>query len=447
MIGVVTFISPLRYGRLLAALALSLICLALTAAAAQAAPVKPLDFAVTTNAPYAGITMHNSFVLTLTNKTKTQELGSANIGLPAGFTLSEFQSDRGSTPVLDGSTLQLRNLSVQPNGGSVHVTMTLQAPCVAPTGSSWTVRAKQSNDFNGTGNDLAPVSGTLSMSLTSKCWLQFGVQPADAVKNTNIRAVDFDPSSTSFFTVKALDGRLEGQAQPLEWFTGAIQLARTPSSTALDAPYTASYAQPGVATFATARIGTAGIWRLLASVEGFSTDAAHPAASGQFTIMDQLDACPKQGCSVGRNTSTVTVAAGENDAFVVLSDGVKPTPVCDGYTPPSGTPWYDFFVTQPREKTITTFYTKAELKGYKAELQICYAMPDTSLLTPPFNGTAFNYDNEGSDESSSEGSVALLPNCPLLRTTACVVDRGPFGSGGQFITFWAPGSTVDPRFH
>jgi hypothetical protein len=440
----VTFISPLRYGRLLAALALSLICLALTAAAAHAGVVKPLDFSVTTNAPYAGITMHNSFVMTLTNKTKTQELGSANIGLPAGFTLSEFVSDHGSDPVLDGSTLKLRNLAVPPLGGSVKVTMTLQAPCAPPTGSAWTVEAKQSNDFNGSGNDLQPVSGTLAMTLTGKCRLEFGVQPGDALKNRNIRAVDFEPSSTSLFTVRALDGRDGDQAQLLEWFTGDIQLRRTPSSTALDAVSSPSYAQPGVATFATAQIGEAGIWRLLASADGFSTNAAQPAQSGQFTIVDQLDPCPKQGCSVVRKSSTVTVPAGQDDAAVVLSDGFDPVPKCDGYTPPADTAWYDFFVTASREKTITTTYTRAELKGYKAELQICFAMPDRTLLDPPLFGKTFNYDNEGTTE---EGSVVLLPPCPLLRTTACVVDRGPFGSGGQFITFWAPGSTVDPRYH
>jgi hypothetical protein len=441
----VTFFSLARYGRLLAALALSLICLALTAAAAHAAPVKPLDFAVTSNAPYAGITMHNSYVLTLTNKTKTQELGSANVGLPAGFTLSEFQSDRGSTPVVDGSTLQLRNLSVQPNGDSVHVTMTLQAPCVAPPGSTWTVRAKQSNDFNGTGNDLAPVGGTFGMTVTNQCALRFGAQPADALFDANIRSVDFDPAAASF-TVEAVDGRPAAQAQPLEWFTGDIDLARTPlPGSALDSVSGPSFAQPGVATFGTAQIVTAGIYRLLASTSepGFANDATHAAASAQFAIFDQRETCPANGCTRSRGTSSVTVAPGP-EGFVQLSDSVVPEPTCTGYTAPPGTPWYEFFVTTLRDKTITTTYTRDDLKGFKTDLQICFAVPDPSLLNPPFiNGRTFNYDNEG----SAEGSVALLPTCPLIRTTACVSDRGNLPGGGQFISFWAPASTGDPRYH
>jgi hypothetical protein len=438
----VTFISPVRYGRLLAALALSLICLALTAAAVHAAPVKPLDFAVTSNAPYAGITMRG-YSLTLVNRTKTQELGSANIATPAGFTLSNLTIDRG-TVALAGTTLQLRNLAA-PAGSTVTVTMTLQSPCAATSGSRWTVQAKQSNDFNGTGNDLTPVGGSFGMTLTNECALRFGAQPADALFDANIRSADFDPAAASF-TVEAVDGRPADQAQPLEWFTGDIDLARTPlPGSALDSVSGPSYAQPGVATFDTAQIVTAGIFRLLASTPepGFANDATDPAASDQFAIVDQRESCATNGCTRSRGTLTVTVDPGP-EGFVQLSDSVVPEPVCTGYKPPAGTPWYDFFVTTPRDKTMTTTYTKTDLKNFKTDLQICYALPDPSLLNPPFiDGRTFDYDNEG----AAEGSVALLPNCPLLRTTACVSDRGNLPGGGQFISFWAPASTGDPRFH
>jgi hypothetical protein len=85
-----------------------------------------------------------------------QQLGSADLTVPPGFApLSAAILAPGvGSATLSGSTIQLRNLALQP-GQSVTVQVRASVPCVQGASSSWTVLAKQANDFNGPpGNTL-----------------------------------------------------------------------------------------------------------------------------------------------------------------------------------------------------------------------------------------------------------------------------------------------------
>ena len=86
----------------------------------------PRAFADTTSKPYAvDVTAHivsagstQTFVATLTNETGTQQLGSANLTVPAGFTIvSTGTPTPAGTATVVGNVVQLRDLAT-PAGSS-----------------------------------------------------------------------------------------------------------------------------------------------------------------------------------------------------------------------------------------------------------------------------------------------------------------------------------------
>src|SRR5215472_5018193 len=139
-------------------------------------------FAVTVSpvSPAAGTT--TSFAFTITNEAATQQLGSVQISAPAGFVITGAP---GSASLTSSSALFL-NLSLAP---AASTTLTVSAALACSGGSYlWGIAAKQSNDFNGAGNDfqLDPASArNLSGLVTGSCSLVFtsdGEPAATAVK-------------------------------------------------------------------------------------------------------------------------------------------------------------------------------------------------------------------------------------------------------------------------
>jgi hypothetical protein len=97
---------------------------ALSASTAVGAPTKPIAMDVEPVSEFAGVT-DNAYKFTLTNNTKTQQLGSADITVPAAFTVVSGPSLGTLTA---GNEIELRNLNVPPEG-SVTVTLGLRMPC------------------------------------------------------------------------------------------------------------------------------------------------------------------------------------------------------------------------------------------------------------------------------------------------------------------------------
>jgi hypothetical protein len=123
---------------------------------AQAASTKPYVANVhrTLNTP-------GSFTLTLTNDPRAQQsLGSANFTPPAGFTVGTASNvtNSGFNVTVVGNVVQFRATSSQTalgKGGTVSADVTTTVPAQCTAGASWTVEAKQSNDFSGQpGNDM-----------------------------------------------------------------------------------------------------------------------------------------------------------------------------------------------------------------------------------------------------------------------------------------------------
>lgn len=140
--------------------------LGLLAACVMAAPAsaatKPYRVVVAPSSVPGG---QQVFTATFTNLSPPQELGSANLTLPAGFTAISASMTGPGTATLSGNVVQLRDLALQPND-SLDVKVTADVPCTPGT-YAWSVIAKQSNRFSGPpGNDFGPLTADSSLTTT-----------------------------------------------------------------------------------------------------------------------------------------------------------------------------------------------------------------------------------------------------------------------------------------
>jgi hypothetical protein len=392
---------------------------------------------------WAGVT-DSAYEITLTNKTGTQQLGSADITIPPAMTIVNRNGIGGS-----GNVLELRNLGLSPDQ-SLTITIGLRMPCVAG-GYAWTVVAKQSNDFSGPpGNSLGPVSGTLSTTVQGTCKLRFADQPAGAEKNAQIRADAFQPTSTHFVTVEAIDG--SSAPQRLSWFTGSIALASDPAAL----PSTSAQAVAGLARFTSLSIATADTYTLRATTTAAGVGAVD---SADFQVIDVVEDCNAAHCSAqlaaakSKATLDGTPTSGTGFALLSLNLGVDPltSAGCAGYKPPSPGEYYEFQLTGVvAPTTFTVEYPAATMKSFKgghSALDACLAVPgpDTFIAKNGSPAPAFDYD--GDPSNGVAGFAGLLPDCPATPVKPCELDTDPLPGGGATITIFVPADLGDPRMH
>jgi hypothetical protein len=231
----------------------------------------------------------SNVVLRLKNWADPQSLGSANITVPAGYTLNSGSVSPGTATKV-GNTLQLRNLSLAP-GASRDVTINVTAPCAAAGAATWTVIVKQANNFSGPpGNDFVRKAGTAAPSTTvtaSACLLRFANQPnttqtGNIIKSGHdstgnvIKVEIFDPATGLVVNVNA---------------AVTLTLDFNPAGGTLTGG--AGNAVAGVATFPNLSIDTPGPYKLKAS----SPAASNTPVSNQFMVSDTVDTCEGAGCS------------------------------------------------------------------------------------------------------------------------------------------------------
>jgi hypothetical protein len=400
------------------------------------------------------------FSVTLRNDTGTQQLGSANITVPKAFTVVASPAaavDHGTVlapqVTSQGTLLQLRNLMLAPNA-SATLTLTLQMPCAAGS-YGWQVNAKQSNDYKGTGNDLGPLTASLTTTVSGACALRFVAEPAGARTNTTIRADAWQPASSRLVAVEAIDG--SANPQRLSWFTGPISLSQGPTTGTSGSGRLAGAgpvpAAAGLAVFPDLQIDAAGTYALQASTTASGFADGHPL-SGEFEIVDVVSDCTRRSCSAALGTTTIASTSGDDSGFLVLSGNIAGhnEPMCVGYAPPAASAWYEFQLvpagtdtTIERDSTITLRYTKAQMKSVPGQLQVCFAAPLRFTAKDP---GAQPFDFDGDPANAAEGFVGQLLDCPALRTFPCVAGRAPLGGGAASITFFVPAAWgADPRFH
>jgi len=120
--------------------------------------------------PTAGAS--NSFTFTIQNEASPQQLGAVQISAPAGFMITGASVAPGApgTASFTSSSALFQDLSLAPGAST---TLTVSATVSCGSGSyQWGIAAKQSNNFNGSGNDfqLDPKSNNnLSGTATGTC--------------------------------------------------------------------------------------------------------------------------------------------------------------------------------------------------------------------------------------------------------------------------------------
>ena len=421
---------------------------ALWVAPAGAAPKQGKEYQMDVEAVESAGVTDDAYTVTLTNRTGTQQLGSANIEVPSTMTIVDRNGWGGS-----GNTLELRDLGLPP-GDELEIVIGLRMPCVEAT-YPWMVEAKQSNDFSGTGNALGPVTGIRSTEVKGTCKLRFvdpnplagvGGQPASAEKNTQIRADAFVPTSARLVTVEAIDG--SPSPERLDWFTGTIDLRLVQSGPGTLAPNPASSAATaGLARFANLSIDRSGNYNLRATTAAAGFVGGD---SADFQIIDDVGSCSSSSCRAqvngSQSTSALTGTSVAGSGFALLSLNLGTRPVCAGYTPPTSD-YYEFALAAATgDKTVLATFSKAAMKSFSgglSALQICFAAP-LSFTAQSGSPAPFDYDGN----PGAEGFVGLLPLCSAPRTGPCLLDRSPMGGGGAQVRFFVPAAWGnDPRYN
>ena len=376
----------------------ALLAWATIAATASAAPSKKTYTAsLSPSALIAGHTYSGpvmAIAYTIRNTSSSAELGSANVTVPVGVVPSAVASTEG-TATLAGSLIQLRNLALSP-GESAVASVTARVEC----GSNhapyvWTTRTKQSNDFNGTGNDLSGNSPT--SSIVGTCGLSFTEQPAHSEKSPAIiRSAIYNPASDPV-TVTVLDGVGD---QTVTWWSGTVALAigDDPTGGATLSGGLSGSPVSGVVTFTPSINTSATGYSLVATATPTAGSPSAGTTSGlesvSFNIVDDATICAiSVGCSaqagLGQKTSAkvdASAAGGANGDLVILSINDPAYEVnCGGYQETSDVIFFnvtDSGGVDPSNRSkittmtlLATFVTKSASK-----YQVCY----DNMVQAPF---------------------------------------------------------------
>lgn len=314
-----------RLFRLLTATAAVLVAIPASIGVVSAAPEKTYALSIDPTTLVAGQTYggasNPSLTLTVANTSpQPQELGSMNLTVPAGITITSAAASRGTAAVAGSAPqiIELRNLAL-PQGGVMTVTLGADVECSSANAPyTWASHGKQSNDFNGTGNDLVPSSDPLTNVVSGTCRLAFTGQPEDALTNAVVTTGVFDTNADPV-AVSVATGDTS-VVDVVTWGSWTITLSETgPGSFASGSVVVATTAGgTGVARTATfaPKLDAAGAYTLTGTTG--TTDVLNGAPSAAFVVVDVAVECPATGpCTSGRqnaNKSTVEVSTGNSNA-------------------------------------------------------------------------------------------------------------------------------------
>lgn len=165
--------------------------------------------------PTAGAS--NSFTFTIQNEASPQQLGAVQISAPAGFMITGASIAPGAsgTASSTSSFAQFVNLSLAPSSTA---TLTVTATVSCGSGSyQWPIAAKQSNNFNGSGNDfqidprsVPNLKGTATGSCTQSPPCQSGsscsASASSATTGDSVTVTTSSPVPPGGFVVAGIEG-------------------------------------------------------------------------------------------------------------------------------------------------------------------------------------------------------------------------------------------------
>lgn len=336
-----------------------------------------------------------TYALSITNHpSSTHRLGSANITVPSGYSsvsLGAVTPPPGKTwtATLSGGVLGLRNPG--PNathqlaaGQSVSVQVTVSA-CQA--GAVWATAAKQSNDFNGSGNNftrVGPDPSTGACAAPSPHHLAFGQQPT----NTTAGATIAPPVTV----------RVEDQAGNLVTSSSAsvtLGIGTNPAGATLNGTTTRS-AAGGIVTFNDLSLSTGGTgYTLVASSAGLIGATSQP-----FNVTNVTVNCPATGCATATSNSTTT-------ARVTVPGGGSAGDLSITLDPATGA---DFCGGTPAIGSITTVDPPG---GYTATNPITVVLIYRNVIGPKVV----------CKDTGPNTPFHVVPNCTVPQSAPCVVNQ------------------------
>lgn len=394
---------------------------------------------------------------TITNKANPQLLGAVNITPPAGYdvTAAGFSGSApsGASASVTAGVVQLRNLSLAPNA-SVTVSMTTAVGCAAGSGV-WQTAAKQSNDFNGTGNDftLTGPASDRTTAASGTCGIAFATQPADVNVGEAISTVAHVPGAGAI-KVRLTDGaggtRDVDGVQVTMSATGPGTLGGTLTASTVD----------GVASFSDLVVDQTGTYTLTASSSGTSA-TSNSFVAGGHTVCENNQPCSASQVITGIIPGTTTpyriemeVAAPANPNSNIPDDGGTLTAsfntfqdfstYCGSYRPRGLD--VQVWAGPEREKVVKSRFSASLMGGAAASvLEDCSALPTnfrTGLFTMATNRGDLNGDGH-------PDYVGLLPDCfevalGLVFPPPCVASRQTLDNGDAVITSRYPADPKDP---
>ena len=382
-----------------------------------------------------------SFAFAITNEASTQQLGSVQISAPAGFVITGAS---GATSFTSSSALFL-NLSLAP---SATTTLSLNA-AVPNSGATyhWGIQAKQSNDFNGAGNDflLDPASaGNLSGSATGSLALAFTTngEPANTAAGAVITSAF--GSQGGPVKVEVLDG---GQLDTASTAAVTMAIGTNPPAPGTLSGTTTVDASGGIASFSNLSINLGGLgYTLVATSPGIPVTPS--ATSISFNILGSIQPCSTGSCSASSSTTTTsatvtvtsTIPAGDTLGFSL--GGVSFA--CNAnYHQVSDAVSFDVFnssgVPLPSAQfavTLEVFKPAVDTSGRTgaSQWQICYASQQQFTAQPGTSGTAM--------VGGVSYFTGLLPDCSSAQLAPCVQARHKDNAGDVVVNFLATGDPV-----
>lgn len=357
----------------------------------------------------------------LTNKAK-QQLGSANLTAPVGFTLDAGFANTvtpSGRATVNGNVLEIRDLSLPSN---TTATVTFHATTPSAAGAyTWSIAGKQANDFSGSpGNDflLDALNSDLVTFVSCRLRVVSGRGPADAEKLANITSQRFNPSGLAI-QIEVLQPRTDMNIRvtsssdeiTLRLNPNALQPGADLSPTAPSLPAVA-----GVATFSSIAIGQdltideSGIYTLHGdNVKMIPTD------TGPFAVYDDVSDCrrhqdcPTVSASNGTTGVSVRALASNTDGFAFAAMDAEATIDCAGYEEVSGTATFGASLDRDKIVVLTIDKSLAPSRG-TGQYQFCYSSEFLGFTDRSGNGIL-------------PGGAGLLADCAPSIPSPCLDGR------------------------
>ena len=385
-----------------------------------------------------------TLAVTITNRSPSQSLGSVNLTVPAPYTLIGSPGDN----VPGGPVVEVRNLGLAPGGSTVVTLVVAVDQCTSGAPAPFAVTAKQSNDYNGVGNDFTLAQPSdLQVDVVGACALAWFAGPTDAERGSVVTSEAWNAGGPPL-VVQLLDG---GGVDRATRTTGNVTLAASNANVASPSlgGTTSAAIVAGVATFAPGPT-------LAPSAFDYVLAAASPGLVGTgpsafFDIVDHEVNCPagtacngSATASAGSYSASAQFGAGGSDTHLTVSINAADSPSfeCAGY-PRGDMPVTQFvFTGDLGGDRIGTFSTS--IAGGSRPLnsyEVCWAAP-YSFTTDSGGQAQIGASKPGTGEALY---VGLLPDCPRRGAAVlpCVSDRS-FDSRTRVVTIIVSATGQDP---